>query len=234
LNVYEQPHDVGSFGAAVLRSGEAQPLLLTAAHVVGSLCAAHSQARTDVLLRTGVASTSSGDPQIGEVIESHPPEPCEEVQVDACLVRVGEHVSLRSVVREYPTSGRARDLRDVEDLVTVYKRGIRDPGLTRGLLDPTPVSLKVDLPQPSGPPVVRDYLQGWFVYGDEHPFARQGDSGAIVTDEDDCVVALVVALRTDTPHAVRVEDPAFVVPILDVLAGLDVSLAGPDRQCALV
>ncbi len=218
----------------MLRSGEAQPLLLTAAHVVGSLCAAHPQGRTDVLLRTGVASTSSGDPHIGEVIESHPPEPCEEVELDACLVRVGEHVTLGSVVREQPISGRARDLMGVEDLVTVYKRGIRDPGLTRGLLDPTPVSLKVDQPQPSGPAIVRDYLQGWFVYGDEHPFARPGDSGAIVTDEDDCVVALVVALRSPTPHAVRVEDPAFVVPILDVLAGLDVRLAGPNRPCVLV
>ncbi len=209
-------------------------MLLTAAHVVGSLCAAHPQGRIDVLLRTGVASTSSGDPLIGEVIESHPPAPREEVELDACIVRVGEHVSLGSVVREQAMSGRARDLMGVEDLVTVYKRGIRDPGLTRGLLDPTPVSLKVDLPQPSGPPIVRDYMRGWFVYGDEHPFARQGDSGSIVTDEDDCVVALVVALRTDTRRDLRVEDPAFVVPILDVLAGLNVRLAGPDRNCVLV
>ena len=218
----------------MLRRGEARPLLLTAAHVVGSLCAAHPKGRADVLLRTGVASTSSGDPQIGEVIESHPAEPCEEVKLDACLVRVGEHVTLGSVLREQPTSGRARDLTGIEDFVTVYKRGIRDPGLTRGLLDPTPVSLKVELPQPSGPDIVRDYMQGWFVYGDEHPFAQPGDSGSIVTDEDDCVVALVVALRSPTPHAARVEDPAFVVPILDVLAGLDIRLAGPHRPCAEV
>lgn len=218
----------------MLRSGKTQPMLLTAAHVVGSLSAAHPQGRTDVLLRTGVASTSSGDPYIGEVIESHPPEPCDEVELDACLVRVGEHVNLGNVVREQPISAQARNLMGVEDLVTVYKRGIRNPGLTRGLLDPTPVSLKVDLPQPAGPAIVRDYLQGWFVYGDEHPFARPGDSGSIVTDEDDCVVAMVVALRSPTPHAVRVEDPAFVVPILDVLAGLDVRLAGPNRPCVLV
>lgn len=218
----------------MLRSGEARPLLLTAAHVVGSLSAAHPQGRTDVLLRTGVASTSSGDPQIGEVIVSHPSEPCEEVELDACLVRVEDRVTLGSVLREHPTSGRARDLTGVEDLITVFKRGIRDPGLTRGLLDPTPVSLKVERQQPSGPPTVRDYLRGWFVYGDEHPFARQGDSGSIVTDEDDCVVALVVALRTDPLREVRVDDPAFVVPIFDVLAGLDVRLAGPNRPCVLV
>jgi hypothetical protein len=101
------------------------------------------------------------------------------------------------------------------------------------VLDPTPASLKVVLPQPGGPSIVRDYLQGWFVHGDSAPFARPGDSGSIVVDEDECVVAMVAALETDPQRPVRPEDPAFVIPILDILDDLGVQLAGPDRPCTL-
>lgn len=207
--------------------------MLTAAHVVGSLSAAHSLGQREVLLRSGVAAIPSGDPKIGDVVQSSPAEPSEEVLLDACLVRIDDHVTLGRVVRGAPISGRARDLSGVDDLVTVFKRGINTPGLTRGLLDPTPASLKVVLPQPGGPPIVRDYLQGWFVHGDSVPFARPGDSGSIVVDEDECVVAMVVALETDPSRPVRPEDPAFVVPILSILDGLGVQLAGPDRPCTL-
>ncbi len=155
------------------------------------------------------------------------------MQLDACLVRVDDHVTLGGVVREAVASGRARDLDGLDDLIPVFKRGINAPGLTRGLLDPTPESLKVVLPQVGGSPIVRDYLRGWFVYGDAHPFARPGDSGSIVIDEDDCVVAMVVALRAENPHSPKVEDPAFVIPICDVLDGLRVRLAGPDRPCTI-
>jgi hypothetical protein len=207
--------------------------MLTAAHVLGSLSAAHPLGQREVLLRAGVAARSSGDPRIGDVIDSSPPEPSEEVLLDACLVRVDDHVTLRGLVRETISSACARDLSGLDDLVTVFKRGINSPGLTRGLLDPTPASLKVVLPQPGGPPVVRDYLQGWFVHGDDGPFARPGDSGSIVVDGDDCVVAMVVALETDPLRPFRPEDPAFVIPILSILEGLDVRLTGPDRPCTL-
>lgn len=207
--------------------------MLTAAHVVGSLSAAHPLGQREVLLRTGVAAVPSGDPRIGDVIHSSPAEPSEEVLLDACIVRIDNHVTLGQVVRETIVSGRARDLSGSNDLVTVFKRGITTPGLTRGLLDSTPASLKVVLPQPGGPPIVRDYLQGWFVHGEDGPFARPGDSGSIVVDEDDCVVAMVVALETDPQRPIRPEDPAFVIPILHILEGLDVRLIGPDRPCTL-
>jgi hypothetical protein len=208
--------------------------MLTAAHVVGSLSAAHSLGQREVLLGTGVGAASSGDPRIGDVVTSHPAEPDDEVRLDASLVLVDEHVSLGHVVRQTITSGRARDLEHADDLVVVFKRGISPPGLTQGLLDPTPESLKVLLPQPGGPAIVRDYLRGWLVHGtDGSPFARAGDSGSIVIDEDDCVVAMIVALRTATPHAPKPDDPAFVIPILDILEGLDVRLTGPDRPCTV-
>jgi hypothetical protein len=155
------------------------------------------------------------------------------VLLDACLIRVEDHVTLGQTVRETITSARARDLSGLEDLVTVFKRGINPPGLTRGLLDPTPASLKVVLPQAGGPPIVRDYLQGWFVDGDDSPFAEPGDSGSIVIDEDDCIVAMIVALETNPQRPLHLEDPAFVIPILNILDGLDLRLTGPGRPCTL-
>lgn len=217
----------------LLRAGDNEELMLTAAHVVGSLSTAHALDERHVLLRTGVGAASSGDPVIGEVIESHPPEPCTTVELDACLVRVRDHVSLGHVVRETITSGRARDLRGLDDLVPVFKRGINTPSLTAGLLDPTPVIGRTKLLQPHGPPIVREYPNGWYVEGDGVPFAKLGDSGSIVVDEDDCVVAMIVAIRSATPHAPGVEDPAFVIPIFNILDGLNVRLAGPDRPCTL-
>jgi hypothetical protein len=207
--------------------------MLTAAHVVGSLSAAHPLGQREVLFGTELARPSSADPRIGDVIASHPAEPTEEVQIDACLVRVDDHVTLTQVVRDTITSGRPRNLDGMDDFITVFKHGINAPGVTQGLLDPTPEAFKVVLPQAGGPPVVRDYLRGWFVYGDGVPFARPGDSGSIVVDEDDCIVAMVVALRTEPYRPPQPDDPAFVVPIIDVLNGLGVALAGPDRPCTI-
>jgi trypsin len=219
----------------VTRDGEETPLLLTAAHVVGSLSAAHPLGQTEVLLGAMPISPASGDPHIGDVIESHPSEPCDEVELDACLVRVDDDVTLSNVVRTTVISRRPRDLGDESEEIIVYKRGINAPGLTEGLLDTTPESLRVELPQIGGPPIVRDYLHGWFVYGADgaHPFARAGDSGSIVVDEDDCVVGMVVALRSKTPYQPQPDDPAFVVPIASVLERLGIRLIGPDRACTL-
>jgi hypothetical protein len=217
---------VGSYGASVTRDGKTM-MMLTAAHVVGSLSAAHPLGWREVRLGTGTKDLSATDPRIGDVIESHPPEPCERVELDACLVRIDEHVTLGGGVRAKIASGEARNLDGCEESVIVFKRGINDLRPTEGRLDPTPQSLRVTRPTASGQAPVRDYLRGWFVYGVEQPFARSGDSGSIVVDEEDHVVAMVVALRTRHPHDPKIGDPTFVIPIMDILDGLKVRLAGP-------
>ena len=232
LDRYGQPHDFGSYGTAVLVNSQTAPMMLTAAHVAGSLSGAHELGHNEVLLLTGGA-VGSGDRRLGEVVRSHPAEPSDEVHLDAALVHLDDHVTLERVVRTHGTSGRARDLDGSEDFITVYKRGCTS-GLTEGTLDPTPESLRVRLPHAGGEPIVRDYLRGWFVEGHNGPFARPGDSGAIVVDEDECVVGMVVALRTDAVKGPQPTDLTYVVPIHDILLGLDVRLVGPDRQCTLV
>ena len=68
----------------------------------------------------------------------------------------------------------------------------------------------------------------------EEPFAERGDSGAIVVDEDECIIGMVVALRPADPRHIRHDDPAFVVPITGLVENLQVSLTGPNRVCTLV
>ncbi len=107
-------------------------MLLTAAHVVGSLSAAHGIETGEVRLMTGPA-TGSADPRIGDVAFSSPPEPEYEIELDASLVRLDSHVSLDNHVRETVTTKRPRMLDGGEDYVRVFKRGINPPGLTEGL-----------------------------------------------------------------------------------------------------
>ena len=217
---------MGSYGASVIH-GDGSTMMLTAAHVVGSLSAAHRLGWREVRLGTRTDGVSQENPRIGDVFESHPPEPCKLVELDACLVRVDEHVTLGGGVREETASGQARNLEGHEALVKVFKRGVNDSSPTEGQLDPTLQSLKVTLSNGAGQTHVRDYMRGWFVYGVGRPFARSGDSGSIVVDEDDRVVGMVVALRTEDPDNPKTDDPTYVVPIMDILSGLKVRLADP-------
>ncbi|MGI8596774.1 MAG: hypothetical protein ACR2LY_05750 [Thermoleophilaceae bacterium] len=228
-------HEVGSLGAAVRHTSCNRPLMLTAAHVVGSLSAAHPLGQKEVLLGRGPAPLS-GDPLIGDAVASHPPEPSDVVELDACLVALQDHVDLRQEVRGgVVTSGRPREMSTVpeDDTIVVHKRGINSPGLTSGLLDPEPVALQTELSSWAGRGVLRDYPRGYLITGTdaEYPFARGGDSGSIIIDDDDCVLGMIVALITDSPTHPRPGDPAFMVGINDVLAGLDIRLVGPDRPC---
>jgi hypothetical protein len=210
--------------------------LLTAAHVVGSLSQAYGTGRTDVLLANGTLA-AGGDPTIGNVVLSHPSEPCDEIMFDAALVAPSPGVTLTSTVRNRVVSCLARDVEETameDNPVIVYKRGINQPSLTMGLLDPVPTSLEVKSCLPDGSEVSRFYPRGYFVVGDDRPFARPGDSGSIVVDEDSCVVGLLVALRATSPNDVQADDPGFVVPIVDLLDEIGVELIGPSRACTVV
>jgi len=221
-------HDAGTLGLGVLGpNGEA--LALTAAHVVGSLSAAHGGDQTEVLLRRDVAF-GSGDPRLGFVRASHPPEPCEDIEIDASLVELQDDVEAGHVLRENQTSARPLDLDGISEEIVVHKRGMTIPHLTSGILDPDVRSLVIS----TMGGVSREYVRGFYVYGtDEAPFAKPGDSGAIVVDEDDCVVGMIVAVKLSSPTSWSPEpdDPAFVVSMTDILGALDFRLPGADREC---
>lgn len=48
------------------------------------------------------------------------------------------------------------------------------------------------------------------------------------------MVGLLVALRASSSNDVQPDDPAFVVPIVDLLGEIGVELVGPSRACTVV
>jgi hypothetical protein len=207
--------------------------VLTAAHVVGALGTPPDGTEVMYVAGFGVGAT---DRPIGTVVLSHPEEETSEVLLDAALVATNQSVTCTSVVNKEKTSRIPRDIATTcppgEPLI-VHKRGWKTDR-TVGLLDPEEQSLDVDEQLADGTVITRNYLGGYFVVGDQEPFAEPGDSGAVVVDEDDCVLGMIVALRTKNPGTPSAEDQAFVVPIDNLITTLDIELLGPDRQCTLV
>lgn len=189
-----------------------------------------------MLYVAGPGGASSADQEIGRVRLSHPAEDVTEVDLDVALIDPAAHVECRNVVRETVTSCLARDVEetvDEDNPVLVHKRGFKT-GDTTGLLVPVAESLDVEGRLPDGRSIVRSYLRGYFVFGDDGPFAKPGDSGSIVVDEDDCVVGMIVALRAADTTNVKASDPAFVVPVADIIKKVGVELSGPARVCTVV
>jgi len=227
----------GAYGLPVRQVETGRTFLLTAAHVIGSLSWAHGSERTDVLLAENSGVPGSGDPIVGHVHSSHPPEPRQEVELDASLIATVDGVTLKDIVREHGPSGIAHDVEATavnDNPVIVHKRGITEPKLTSGLLEPFAISALLESQLPDGASTFRRYLRVFRVYGDQGPFAKPGDSGAVVIDDDDCVVGMLVGLACTDRNAIDENTPGIVVPIIDILDTLGLELPGPHRPCTLV
>jgi hypothetical protein len=233
LDQYGSFHDAGTLGMGVVGPG-GEMFGLTAAHVVGGLSAAHDGEPTEVVLMTE-AAPGAGDPGLGFVHSSDPPEPCDDIAIDASLVRLEPHVEAGHVLREHGTNARPVDLGTIpkDEEILVFKRGMRVPHMTTGFLKARRRSLKI----PVAGGCDREYVRGYYVQGAEDgtPFAKPGDSGSIVVDEDDCVVGMVVAVRLSNPTSWTPgpDDPAFVVAMTDILEALDFQLLGAARPCTV-
>lgn len=227
----------GAYGLPVRQSETGTTFLLTAAHVIGSLSWAHGSERTDVLLAENSGVPGSGDPIVGHVHSSHPAEPCQEVELDVSLITAVNGATLNDIVREQNLSGIARDVEATaldDNPVIVHKRGITEPKFTTGLLEPFAVSVLLESQLPSGTSTWRRYLRVFRVYGDQGQFAKPGDSGAVVIDDDDCVVGMLVGLACTNMSAIDENTPGIVVPITDILDTLNLELPGPQRPCTVV
>lgn len=208
----------GSYGLEVCCNKTGETVVLTAAHAIGSMSPGHG--RNDrVKFGTGGQSGGSHDGILGTVLRSAPASPSNTLTVDAALVSPVNNISTSRVVRAgAKTLGTPRDLlaEAPEDYVRVHKRGA-STGLTSGYLEPEAVAH-----------VLKDsthgecnYLDGFLIEGDdgEH-FAKGGDSGSVVIDDEDRVVGMVVGVLNETRRA-------FCVPIVPILEELDIHLLGP-------
>jgi hypothetical protein len=66
------------------------------------------------------------------------------------------------------------------------------------------------------------YSMGWWAYGDHGAFAEQGDSGAIVVDEERNAIGMLVAIEHD--GAGEDAPGAFVHGINQIFEALDIAL----------
>ncbi|MEJ7783478.1 MAG: hypothetical protein WKF96_01660 [Solirubrobacteraceae bacterium] len=99
-----------------------------------------------------------------------------------------------------------------EDLVVVVKDG-RVTGKTWGMLEPVLAQERTT----GG----KRYVSGWWIEGDDEHFAKVGDSGSIVCDEDGMVVGMAVAINQplkNDPHL------TFCHAIVPIHSALDVEL----------
>ena len=105
-------------------------------------------------------------------------------------MRPNHNVHLNDVVHTEHPSGIVRDItiEPMQDQIIVHKRGIN--GFTSGLLERQPaIVVDAELRRPGDELVHVTYYDGYFIHStDDQPFARDGDSGSIVVDNDDCVV----------------------------------------------
>lgn len=109
------------------------------------------------------------------------------IAVDAAVIKPMAGVDCSPLV----AGGQPTGIRDLwaeqpEDDVRVMKHGAKT-GLTCGTLTPIQADLMAF-------DVAARYTSGWMVAGDEQLFATQGDSGAIVVDEERRIVGMAVTV----------------------------------------
>jgi hypothetical protein len=215
------PECAGSFGLPVRDRSTRETLLLTAAHAAGSL--AKGFGRTDrTMFGSGSGVGGSLDEHLGSIVRSVPPVPANDLAVDAAVIRPRRGITFTRVVDREATSGKVWDLLTTPSAepISVHKRGART-GFQSGWLYPEPADhLLVD--QTQGECWYRD---GFYIErSSEEPFALAGDSGAVVIDDNDLVLGMVVGVENDGRQP---EDRAFCTPIMPILDALNVDLIGP-------
>lgn len=211
----------GSFGIPVRDRTTRETVLLAAAHTVGALSSGFG--RTDrVMFGSSSIVGGSNDELLGQLLRSAPAGPCQELDVDAAIVRPAPGVQLRREIAGGPTIGSPRDLltENLKEPIPVHKRGART-GFTSGWLHSATTTVTLD-----------DATQGTCLYLDafliepssSDAFALPGDSGSIVVDDADRVVGMMVGVLGKTKEN---EQPGICFPIVPTLDALGVDLIGP-------
>ena len=183
-------------------------LLLTAAHVCGSLSPA-GPGQHRVLHHAISASQDLGHP-LGEVRRCVPDDPnAPLVPIDAAVIKPNQNITLqRAIGRGIPPAGVRDLLADApDDFVVVHKDGAAT-GPTVGLLEPVPADEFTD---------THHYTQGWWIEGIAGDFAHRGDSGSVVTDEEGFAVGMAVAVTQPDTGEPTLTFCQAIVPVLQAL-----------------
>jgi hypothetical protein len=140
---------------------------------------------------------------------------------DAAAIRPRANVTCNRQVGDIEATAAQYDLAAHDyDVAPIFTKRGHTTGLTEGILIDDDADFEAD--SPVGPIY---YPSGLLIdsLGPE-PFARSGDSGAVVVDEHGSVLGLVVAMtRSTTSESAR----AFCLRIETILNALEVDLIGP-------
>jgi hypothetical protein len=182
-------------------------LILTAAHICS--VAGLGSGRHRMLHSVAGATQRAGHP-LGEVRRSvMSGQVGNSISLDGAVIKPDRRVTV--VASASPRAIRDLTDEDLDDFLAVSKVGAAS-GATYGLLDPIAASVRT-----------REGIQydgGWWITGDSEPFAKKGDSGAVVLDQDGLAVAILVAIQQQ-------DDPSgdsFCLPLAPILNALAVTL----------
>ncbi len=186
-----RPIRAGSVGLVVrdLEVRETDPhdlVVLTAGHTFP----AGVGAAVKIAAPSALTPSPDDGSYFGTVRRLVPADPMSPCAVDAAIIKPESGLRWdydNSIDGRPPVSWRDLDHPAPNDVVAVAKHGAAS-GLTSGQLDPITVDHHVyDTPS--------HYTGGWFAYGNDRQFAGQGDSGAIVVDEEHNVIGMAVAIE---------------------------------------
>lgn len=214
---------MGSFGLPVKDQRTGVPMLLTAAHVIGSLFPMSTQ-ETSVVGYGDLASDEPHDTatapipaikiDLATLERSVPPERTQRCSVDAAIARVSSDRELRNHLGGEPIMG-VRDIREVLDTdIQVCMYGACS-NMRHGILNTAPIAERLQVGNSKHEVF---YERACYISSrDERPFADRGDSGSIVVDEERLAVAMVVGLSGTGEGSAKLTLATPLVPVLEAL-----------------
>ncbi len=198
-------------------------MLLTAAHVIGSLFPMSTQ-ETSVVGYGDLASDEPHDTatapipaikiDLATLERSIPPERTQRCSVDAAIARISSDRELRNHLGGEPIMG-VRDIREILDTdIQVRMYGARS-NMRQGVLNTAPIAERLQVGNSEHEVF---YERACYISSlDERPFAAQGDSGSIVVDEEGHAVAMVVGLSGTGEGPAKLTLATPLVPVLEEL-----------------
>jgi hypothetical protein len=198
-------------------------MLLTAAHVIGSLFPMSTQ-ETSVVGYGDLASHEPHDTStapipsinfdLATLERSIPPERTQRCSVDAAIARISSDRELRNHLGGEPIMG-VRDIREILDTnIQVCMYGAAS-NMRHGVLNTAPIAERLQVGNSEHDVF---YERACYISSrDERPFADRGDSGSIVVDENRHAVAMVVGLSGASEGPAKLTLATPLVPALEAL-----------------
>lgn len=200
--------------------------VLTAAHVIGGLfpwltdetsVVGYGDLQPDEAHDTATAPLPALMAPLGRLERSVPPAMAASCTTDAAIARAVSRRELVNSIDDQPIAG-ALDIRDLHNTDIPVRMLAARSKRREGILNTARVADRIRIAFSDN---YVFYEHGCLIRGNDGEFAKPGDSGSVVVDDANRVIAMVVGLFEHDDDAPR---STFAVPIAAVLEELDVKL----------